>query len=117
MTIDVPEADGPLPAAVPTSVYPVALYGFARAKPGRQADLLRVITATVTRTRAAPGCEQYEVHTTAETPDVLVFYERWSSGPELLRHMQQPSTRSFLASVGDLLERPFEAHWLAPVAV
>ncbi|GAB7192108.1 hypothetical protein NUM3379_28170 [Kineococcus sp. NUM-3379] len=107
--------DGLIPAHVLASTTPVAVYGYARAKAGREQDLLEQIRAIIGPTRAEAGYEQYEVHTTAEDPRAFAFYERWSSGAHLLAHVSQPFMQSYFAAIGELVEGDLEAHWLTPV--
>ncbi|WP_432519292.1 putative quinol monooxygenase [Kineococcus sp. SYSU DK006] len=106
---------GLVPADVLASATPVAVYGYARAKAGREEELLAEIRKVIAPTRAEAGYEQYEVHTTAEDPRAFAFYERWSSGPALLAHVSQPFMQAYFAAIGELVEGELEAHWLRPL--
>ncbi len=114
-TADDAVPEGLIPSDIATSDIPVAVYGFARAKQGREGDLLKEILAIIEPVRREVGCRQYEVHTTAETPGVFVFYERWASGPDLLRHLQQPFMQTYFGRLPDLTDGDLEAHWIHPI--
>jgi quinol monooxygenase YgiN len=108
--------DGLLPADVLASPTAVAVYGFARAKAGKERELEDAIRAIIPSVRAEQGHEQYSVHTTKEQPGAFAFYERWSSGADIARHVQQPHMQEYFGKLGDLVEGELEAEWLWPLA-
>lgn len=109
--------DGLIPQDILTSATPVAVYGYARAKEGREDDLLREIRAITGPTQEDAGCEQYTVHTTKGDPRAFAFYERWSSGADLLAHVSQPFMQQYFAAIGELIDGELEARWLRPITV
>lgn len=107
--------DGLMPADVLASTTPVAVYGFARAKAGKKRELEDAIRAIIPAVRAERGYEQYAVHTSEERPGSFAFYERWSSGQDIARHVQQPHMQDYFGKLGDLVEGDLEAEWLRPL--
>lgn len=101
-----------MPADVLASTTPVAVYGFARAKAGKEQELERAIREIIPTVRAEQGHEQYAVHTTEEQPGAFAFYERWSSGADIARHVQQPHMQDHFGKLADLVEGDLEAEWL-----
>ncbi len=57
-----------------------------RAKPGREAELLAVLTALIEPTRAEPGCRLYELWRNRQDGTELTFVEEWSSDEALAAH-------------------------------
>lgn len=108
--------DGLMPADVLASTTPVAVYGFARAQAGKEHALEDAIRAIIPMVRAEQGYEQYTVHTTKEQPRAFAFYERWSSGSDIARHVQQPHMQDYFGKLADLVEGDLEAEWLWPLS-
>jgi quinol monooxygenase YgiN len=108
--------DGLMPADVLASTTAVAVYGFARAKAGKERELEDAIRAIIPAIRAEQGYEQYTVHTTKEQPGAFAFYERWSSGHDIARHVRQPHMQDYFGKLGDLVEGDLEAEWLWPLS-
>jgi quinol monooxygenase YgiN len=114
-TTDDTVPDGLMPADVLASTTPVAVYGFARAQAGKERELEDAIRAIIPAVRAEQGYEQYTVHTTKEQPGAFAFYERWSSGADIARHVQQPHMQDYFGKLADLVEGDLEAEWLWPL--
>lgn len=106
-----------MPADVLASPTPVAVYGFARAKAGKEQELEDLIKSIIPLVRAEAGYEQYWVHTTKKEPGAFAFYERWSSGADILRHVQQPFMQDYFGKLSDLVEGDLEADWIWPLDV
>lgn len=109
--------EGLIPDDILTSTTPVAVYGYARAKDGREDDLLREIRAIIGLTHEEVGCEQYTVHTTKGDPRAFAFYERWSCGADLLAHVSQPFMQKYFAAIVEMIDGELEARWLRPITV
>ncbi|MFI0940669.1 putative quinol monooxygenase [Streptomyces sp. NPDC021020] len=105
MNIVIPEAPGP-----------VGLYGFARPRPERAAELEKLLLSFVEPTRREPGSLQYQVHRDAADPTTLVFYELWRSADDLRRHLAVPELARFGETRMDYLREDLEIHWLAPLS-
>jgi quinol monooxygenase YgiN len=119
VTMSTPEdtvPDGLMPADVLASTTPVAVYGFARARTGKEKALDDAIRAIIPTVRAEQGYEQYAVHTSKEQPGAFAFYERWSSGADIARHVQQPHMQDYFGKLADLVEGDLEAEWLWPLS-
>jgi quinol monooxygenase YgiN len=94
---------------------PVGLYGFARPKPERAAELLDLLLSFVEPTTAEPGALVYQVHRDATDPTLLVFYELWRSPEDLRQHLALPHMVEFQRTRMDYLEEDLEIHWLQPL--
>lgn len=107
--------DGLLPADVLASTTPVAVYGYARATPGREQEMADLIKSIIPLVREEQGYEQYSVHTTDAEPGAFAFYERWSTGADLLRHVRQPFMQDYFGKLPALVSTDLEATWLRPL--
>jgi quinol monooxygenase YgiN len=76
------------------------------AKPGKEDDLRRALTALIEPTRKEEGCVQYDLHVATDSPGRFVFYENWTSRELLDRHLASPHLKAFGAMAGDLLAEP-----------
>ncbi|CCQ14459.1 Uncharacterized conserved protein [Rhodococcus sp. AW25M09] len=108
--------DGLVPADVLASTTPVAVYGFARAKAGKEQELANLIRSIIPEVRAEQGYEQYSVHNATQQPGAFAFYERWSTGADIARHLQQPFMQIYFGALPDLVEGDLEAEWLWPLS-
>ncbi len=104
-----------LPYGIADAAGPVALYGIARPKEGREEDFIAEVATIIDHARGGHGNQQYEVHALSDSPGVFVLYERWASGPDLLRHLQQPRVQTYLNRVAHILDGDFEGHWMHPI--
>ncbi|WP_432835483.1 putative quinol monooxygenase [Dactylosporangium sp. CA-092794] len=107
--------DGLLPADMLASTTPVAVYGYARAKPGKEDEFERLVRSIIPSIRAEWGYEQYTVHTSKDEPGAFAFYERWTSGADLLRHVRQPFMQDYFGRLPALLATDLEATWIWPL--
>ncbi|MFF0175438.1 putative quinol monooxygenase [Micromonospora profundi] len=106
--------DDLVPAEALASTSPIAISSLARLKPGKSDDeMQKAFTAMMSAAREEEGCEQYAIHATLGQPGVYAFYERWSSGADLLRHMQNPSLRTYHGQFFKNLD--VEIEWLRPL--
>lgn len=105
-----------IPADVAASPSPVALFGYAHPRPGRESELEATLRSFLTPTRAEAGALAYEVHAVPDAPGVIAFYEHWASGPALARHLQRPEMQEFLETRMQLLERDLDITFLTPLA-
>ncbi|GAA3665024.1 hypothetical protein GCM10022224_031640 [Nonomuraea antimicrobica] len=104
MKIVIPEASGT-----------IALYGFARPKPERAAELEQLLLSFVQPTRAEPGSLHYQVHRDTTDPTAFVFYELWRSADDLRAHLTRPELTHFQQHRMDYLREDLEIHWLTPL--
>ena len=110
-------SEGPIPRDILASTTPVAFYGHSRVKEGRQEDFLREIRAVIGLVREEAGCEQYTVDATEGDPHAFTFYERWSTGADLLAHVAQPFMHKYFAAVAELSDGEGQSRWLRPIIV
>lgn len=108
-------SDGLIPADVLASTTPVAAYVTASAKAGKEQELEAHLKSIISLVRAEQGYEQYASHTRRDEPGTFAFYERWSSGADMLRHVQQPFMVSYFETLMNLLDGPLEMSWLRPL--
>lgn len=67
---------------------------------------LAVSREHVLRSRTEPGCIEHGVSVCAESPDRLVFVERWENFAFLKAHFAVPASRQFAAELGKLASSP-----------
>ena len=87
--------------------------GLAHAKPEKAAELGALLGTLAERSRGEEGCLQSWIHQDLADPNVFVFYEMWASEVDLVRHLEQPSMKEFLAGRMDYLERDLEVRQLS----
>ncbi len=58
--------------------------------------------AHVQRSRAEPGCISHGIYRDVETPDRLVFVERWQDEDALTQHFALPTSRQFVGELTGL---------------
>jgi quinol monooxygenase YgiN len=96
---------------------PIGVYGFARARPGREAELEKQMLAFVEAARREPGSLQYQVHRDVADPTTLVFYELWRSTEDLHRHLGSPELARFGENSAYYLREDMDIRWLLPISV
>lgn len=76
------------------------------ARPGKEDELRAQLLALVAPTRKEEGCVQYDLHVSTAEPGRFVFYENWTSGETLERHLKSPHFRAFQEVADGLLAEP-----------
>ena len=66
------------------------------AKPGREEDLARELTALIAPTREETGCLTYELHRDPEEPARFMFYEQFADQAALDFHLAAPYFKEFV---------------------
>ncbi len=84
----------------------VTVIAFHRAKQGKEDDLRAALLALCDPTRAEKGCINYDLHVSADDPDLLVFHENWVSKDDLDAHLASPHIDAFREIAPDLLADP-----------
>ncbi|MET8368304.1 putative quinol monooxygenase [Micromonospora profundi] len=106
--------DDLVPAEVLASTSPIAISSLARLKPGKSDDdMQKAFKEMMSAAREEEGCEQYTIHANLYQPGIYAFYERWSSGADLLRHMRNPSLQTYHGQFFENLD--VEIEWLRPL--
>ncbi len=85
------------------------------AKPESVKLVREALLALVEPARSEPGCNSYQLFTSAVDPATFITIETWSSREDLNAHYQSPPVRQALNAAGDYLVRPPAIHPLIPV--
>jgi quinol monooxygenase YgiN len=72
------------------------------AKPGKETELKKVLTALVAPTRQEAGCINYDLHQSADEPGKFLFHENWTSKELLDAHLQSAHIKALLPRVPEL---------------
>lgn len=75
-----------------------------QAKPGKGAELLKVMEERCREVRKEPGCEQFEVFQSGHDPDKLVLLELWASQAALDEHAKLNASRPADPRMAELRE-------------
>lgn len=86
-----------------------ATIGTLGAQPGRQADLITILTRRNTELSEA-GCLLYEVGASDTEPDTVVVAELWTSAQAHQASLQLPSVRAAIAEAMPLLTGAMSGH-------
>lgn len=97
------------------SQYPIAFFGYARAKPGHHRELLELMLSLGGPSRSEPGIITYEVHHNASEPDSVAFYELYANGAAVQSHLEQEHMQKFFADSVELLASDLEISLLEPL--
>jgi quinol monooxygenase YgiN len=87
-----------------------------RAKPGKEAEVERVLLDLVKHTRAEAGCLNYDLHVSPDDPALFLFYENWTSKAHLDAHAQSAHIQAFRARATELLADPVEIKFFCMVS-
>ena len=85
------------------------------AKPRSVKLVSEALLALVEPTRSEPGCNSYQLFTSAVDPATFITVETWSSREDLNAHYQSPPVQQALSAVGDQLAQAPAIHPLIPV--
>jgi quinol monooxygenase YgiN len=85
----------------------VVLLYTAKARPGKEQELRKLLVSLVTGSRHDPGNISYELHEVEGEPGTFLFYEEWISEELLQAHTQTPPLQEFAARAEELMGRPF----------
>jgi quinol monooxygenase YgiN len=100
------------PEPDPDETGPYTHLGFARAKPGCEEDVERLILALVEPLRAEEGALEFHVHRDRADRSLFVIYEMFRSKKDLERHVAQPYTQDFIQAIRPLVEGPLRQQFL-----
>ena len=76
---------------------PIVLNVHFEAAAGREADLLRELSALVEPTRKEAGCLAYELHVDPENHGKLMFYEKFADQDAVDLHVNTPYFKKFVS--------------------
>jgi quinol monooxygenase YgiN len=81
------------------------------------AEMLRVSTEHVHRSRKEPGCISHHVSIDADDSLTLHFTERWESVEALKTHFRGPQSRAIWKRLQELAARPGAMHLYEAMAI
>lgn len=82
---------------------PLTIVAISRARPGCEDDLHAALRSLVEPSRRDPGCLQYDLHVSVETPGEFLFYENWATRAEWQAHMETPHLTAWIARAPELV--------------
>ncbi|HTT99858.1 MAG TPA: putative quinol monooxygenase [Rhizomicrobium sp.] len=88
----------------------ILVIGTVTASADTIAEMLRVSTEHVHRSRKEPGCISHHVSIDADDPLTLHFTERWESVEALKAHFRVPESRAMWKQVQELSVHPGAMH-------
>ncbi|HEY2034773.1 MAG TPA: putative quinol monooxygenase [Rhizomicrobium sp.] len=84
----------------------ILVTGKVTATPDTIAEMLRVSTEHVHRSRAEPGCVSHHVSVDADDPLALHFIERWEDAAALKTHFRVKESRAMWKRLQELAADP-----------
>jgi len=88
----------------------ILVIGTVTGRPDTFAEMLRVSTEHVHRSRREPGCISHHVSIDADDPLTLHFTERWESMEALKAHFRVPESRAMWRRLQELAADPGTMH-------
>jgi quinol monooxygenase YgiN len=82
----------------------LTIVAIIRARAGREAEVGRRLRGLVEPSRRDPGCLNYDLHVSLETPGLFLFYENWATRADWDAHMATPHLAAWKAAAEDLVE-------------
>jgi len=79
-----------------------------RAKPGKEEAVKQGLLALLEPTKKEVGCINYNLHQSADTPGLFMFYENWRSRKDLDEHVSTPHMQDFMRKGREVLSGPPE---------
>jgi len=73
-----------------------------KAKPGKEAELKKILLGFVAPTRKEAGCINYDLHELPDDPSQFLFHENWTSKAHLDAHLQNDLLKTSLPRVNEL---------------
>jgi quinol monooxygenase YgiN len=78
------------------------------AKPEKRAELLKLLTSFVGKSRSEQGCVDYHFHVSLADPNMFYFYENWAERSDFDRHIALDYQEDWFAKQGEYLAKPVE---------
>src|SRR3984885_6643765 len=86
------------------------------AKPEKRADLLKLLTSFVDKSRCGQGGVGYLFHGSLDDPNMFYFYENWTERADFDRHIALDYQRDWFAKQGEYLAKPVELRFFEMVS-
>jgi quinol monooxygenase YgiN len=83
--------------------------------PGRTAELVDALRATIPAVHEEDGCELYAIHDAED--GTVTMIEKWSSREALDAHAAGPAVQARQSAVADLIARPATVTAMTPLPV
>lgn len=93
----------------------IVVLATAKAKSGKEADLERALREVMAATRAQRGCLQFELYRSAQEPEVITAFERWSSIEDHERYLQGDHVETLMIRFEGILAGPSEIVLMKPL--
>ena len=90
---------------------PLTLTVAFQARPGKEMELRKTLTAMLAPTRIEAGCINYDLHVAPDDPSKFLFYENWTSKEHHAAHDQTPHVQNLRARINKLAFPPVKAVW------
>jgi quinol monooxygenase YgiN len=87
---------------------PVTLVVTFQARPGKEAELRKILLGLLAPTRKEAGCINYDLHIAPDDPAKFLFYENWTSQAHLDAHVQTPHVQYLQSRAGELCAEPLK---------
>jgi len=81
---------------------PLTIVVHFQARPGKETELRKVLTALLAPTRKERGCLNYDLHFAPDDPGKFVFYENWATRADHDAHFNSPHIQALLPRIDDL---------------
>ncbi|HVO74805.1 MAG TPA: putative quinol monooxygenase [Ignavibacteriaceae bacterium] len=78
----------------------------AKAKPGLEAELEKLLVEVAEPTRRQPGCVSFSVYRSADDNSVIIGFERWASKNYHEKHLQGSHVQTLMSKMGNILSGP-----------
>jgi len=92
----------------------VIIYATLTPKPGREAELEKLLRGMCQPSRAEAGCVMYDLYRSTNH-GTFHFFEIWMTQADIEAHREEPHFRNFRASLGELTEGPPQPNFLERV--
>jgi quinol monooxygenase YgiN len=86
------------------------------AKPEKRAELLKLLTSFVDKSRSEQGCVDYHFHVSLDDPNMFYFYENWTERADFDRHIALDYQRDWFAKQGEYLAKSVELRFFEMVS-
>lgn len=81
--------------------------------PGRTADLIEALRATIPAVHDEPGCRLYAIHDADD--GTITMIEKWEDRETLTAHAAGPAVEALDAAVADLIAKPTTVTTMTPL--
>lgn len=89
----------------------VVVIATAKAKPGKEEELARVLREVGNSTRAQQGCVEFTLYRREEDSSVIVGVERWKTRADHERHLQGSHFQKVGPAMGSIITGPPKILW------